>query len=241
MLRSIRHSGYRRQTGAALPTPAPIVMRQAGASHGVIYVAYGDRARASAQESIKSLKTIHPGIQVAVVSDQPINGAGALIIQPELDKGAREYKTSIYSYSPYDYTLYLDADTQVVGSLQAGYDILSQGWDMAAALDYKPTVRGVDHLPRDDVKRTVEVIGNADYPHYNTGLLFFRRCPEVEQFFCLWHEQWEVFHYRDQGAFVRALHLSQIKLYSLSWQWNTHRRNRATHVFHAHHSVARQP
>ena len=235
MLKSIRKDPTRKPQPEP-PKPKPIT---APRSAGAVYVAYGDLARKAAQGSLKSLKSIHPGFQVAVISDKPLAGADIQITEPELDQGAREYKTQVYLYSPFEYTLYLDADTVVVGSLQAGFDVLAHGWDVAMAMDYRPTVGKIDHIPANDVKATVDAVGTGEYPHYNTGMLFFAKSPEAEELFCLWHEEWEMFHYRDQGAFVRAFHRSAARLWVLSWQWNTHRRERSTHIWHNHHSVDR--
>jgi hypothetical protein len=207
--------------------------------YGIIYVAYGDKAKTACRAGLESAKTRHPGIQVAVISDVPVPGADAKIIRPEMDIGAREYKTQVYQYSPFEYTLYLDADTLVVGSLQAGFSALEVGWDMVAALDFRPTVGLVDHLPPDDKQATLETVGTREYPHYNAGLIYFRKSPEVEEFYQLWHEEWLKFSYRDQGAFIRALHRSRVKLWTFAWQWNTHREIRAKHIFHNHHQVDR--
>ena len=240
MLKSIRPDRFRKKILPPAPPPPEPLKILSYLNGGVIYVAYGQPAKAACQASIASLKRMHPsGLQVAVISDTPIPGADTQIVRPELDIGAREYKTQAYQYSPYDHTLYLDADTLVVGSLAAGFSALAAGWDIVAALDYRQTVGRVDHLPQDDIDATIAITGTGEYPHINTGMLFFRKSTETEELFNLWHSEWLNFKYRDQGAFVRALHQSNVKLWTLAWQWNTHRQERALHVFHNHHQVDR--
>ena len=219
--------------------PNPLDLR-ADKSLGIIYVAYGDLAVKGCAVSMISAKRQHPGIQTAVVSDIELPGADFSIIQPSLDIGAREYKTNIYQYSPFDYTLFLDADTLVVGSLQAGFSALQQGWDVVMALDYRQTLSHIDHIPAVDVKTAIDLVGTGEYPHYNAGMIFWRKCSEVERMYRLWHEEWARFRYRDQAALVRAIYRSEVKLWTVAWQWNTHREEKAKHVFHNHHSVDRQ-
>ena len=237
MLRSIRPNMGRFKDPPKPPKPEQLKTDKAA---GICYVAYGEKAVQSCEVSLKSAKKIHPGIQVAVISDHKIPGADVSILQDEMDVGAREYKTQVYQYSPFEYTLYLDADTIVVGHLQAGFAALEAGWDVAAALDYRQTIGRIDHLPQNDIDACVSMIGTGEYPHLNTGMLFFRKCPEVKALYSLWHREWEVFHYRDQGAFVRAVFQSEAKVWTLAWQWNTHRPEKAAHILHLHHQVDRQ-
>lgn len=238
MLRSIRPNHRRRSSQQ--PAPPKSMPLSIDKPAGICYVAFGEKAIQSCEVSLKSARKIHPGIKIAVISTQKINGADIQIIKPEKDVGAREYKTQVYQYTPFEYTLYLDADTVVVGTLQAGFSALRAGWDVAAAMDYRQTVGRIDHLPQNDVDAVIKMTGTGEYPHLNTGMLFFRKSPEVEDLYNLWHKEWERFHYRDQGAFVRAVHQSEAKIWVLAWQWNTHRFDHAKHVFHNHHAVDRQ-
>ena len=231
----------RRNSGsmAKFIPPNPSGLR-ADKSLGIIYVAYGDLAIKGCQASMLSAKHQHPGVQVAVVSDREVQGADFKIVQPSLDIGAREYKTNVYQYSPFDYTLFLDADTLVVGSLQAGFSTLVQGWDVVMALDYRQTLSRIDHIPPADVNDAIALVGTGEYPHYNAGMIFWRKGEAVERMYQLWHEEWSRFRFRDQAALVRAIYRSRVKLWTVSWQWNTHREEKAKHVFHNHHSVDRQ-
>lgn len=235
MLMSIRPDKRRFQEK---PTPKPEPVK-ADKSVGIIEIAYGDKACQSCEVSLKYAKQFHPGIATVVISDKAILGANETLLHPDVSQGAREYKTNIYQYSPFEYTLYLDADTQVVGSLQAGFSALESGWDMAAALDFRQTIGRIDHIPQNDIQATIQVTGTGEYPHVNTGMLFFRKSPANERFFRLWCNEWERFRFRDQAAFVRALHYSDVKLWMLAWQWNTHRQDRAKHVYHNHHAADR--
>lgn len=219
------------------PKPEPLDLP---VSSGVVYIAFGKLAIQACRTSLQSLRKIHPqGLKVATISEQPIEGADIHIQQQEKDIGAREFKTYLYQYTPFEWTLYLDADTVVVGPLGAGFYALEKGWHMAAALDYRPTVSQIDHIPAEDVQATMQTLGTGDYPHLNTGMLFFRKCWEVNKFYDAWYQEWQKFHYRDQAAFVRALHQSDVKLWVLPWQWNTHRRDKALHILHEHHAVDR--
>ena len=235
MLMSIRPDKRRLQE-KPMPKPEPV---QADKPAGIIEVAYGDKARQSCEVSLKSAIAHHPGIQSVAISDKLIPSANATLLYPDLDLGAREYKTQAYQYSPFEYSLFLDADTVVVGSLQAGFTALQDGWDVVAALDFRQTVKRIDHIPQNDIQETLKLVGTGEYPHLNTGMLFFRKCPEVEEMYQMWHEEWLKFKYRDQAALVRAIYRSRVKVWTVAWQWNTHRQEKAKHLWHNHHSVDR--
>ena len=95
------------------------------AEKGVLYVAYGVKAREQAQNSMRTLRRQIHGIPVAVVSDSMIKEADHYIHHPEEDRGARTQKTQIYRLSPFKNTLFLDADTEVLSSPAPGFELLN--------------------------------------------------------------------------------------------------------------------
>jgi hypothetical protein len=236
MNRSIRKSRKVRD----LPLTVVPIRVTPGRSCGLVYVAYGPKAVKGVSESIVSARKFHPGLAAAVVSDRSIPGVSVTLVnQPDTGDLIYEYKTLVYELSPFDLTLFLDADTQVVGSLQAGFTALDKGWDLAAALDLHPVIGEIDYTFPDDKAATLNCIGVPDYPHVNSGMLFFRKSVECEEAFKQWNREWARFKYRDQAAFQRAVFLSDATMYILGWQWNTHKQRFAKHIYHNHHSVDR--
>ena len=209
-------------------------------TYGALYVAFGRAAREECERSIAGLRTLYPDMPVAVVSDRMLEAADQTILQPDTEATAREYKTRAVEFAPWEYTLFLDADTRIVGDLQGGFTALAAGWDMAAAVDYRPTLADVDHIWGESLNATIAEVGTPHALHYNSGVLFFRKSRETMAFYKLWHKEWRRWAFRDQAAFLRALHKSKLKLWTLGPQWNTHVKEDAKHVWHIHHVAARE-
>lgn len=113
---------------------------------GVLYVTWGDIAPIL-NRSIASLKTIHPELPVEV-----IHGAGESL----------RAKTMIGQLSPFESTLYLDADTIVMGRLDFAFE-KAERFGLACCICEAPWMRryGVE--------------GEENFIEYNTGVLFFTR------------------------------------------------------------------
>lgn len=208
---------------------------------GVVYVAYGERARAQAQESIASVRVHAPSLAVAVVSDTALLGADIQIQQADVDKGARALKTRMYELSPFAETLYLDADTVLLASPDAGYKLLG-AVDVVMAQD---VVRNFadqrwPHLVAAEKAATLAEIGSAHHMYFNSGVVFFGRSPRLKTFMRAWHEEWSRWRQHDQMALLRALHRSPVRIAPIREVWNTHVRSRAVLVHHKHRQARRQ-
>lgn len=192
---------------------------------GVIYVAYGERARNETIKSISSLRSLHPNLPVSVVSDQQLStnnqpGSIRFIHYPDEDVGARIPKLLIDQLSPYHYTLYLDADTRVYQSLSSGFDILHSGWDMAIT---PSTQQGGDFLWKCSTSEIVETMNTYSFNNILSlqgGVIFFQKTRPVHNLFSVWREEWQKYKDQDQGALLRALRLNPLRLWLLGRPWN---------------------
>lgn len=125
---------------------------------GVLYIVWGDRAEAALERSLKSLRQHHPELPVKIeriaVTD-PIEG----LLQ----------KARMMALSPFNETLFLDADTIVLGRLDFGFAKAAQ-YGLACCICECPWARRYQKSIKGDV---VE---------YNTGVLFFteRAAPVFE-------------------------------------------------------------
>lgn len=218
------------ETGATLQAPG---------TYGVVYVAYGERARMRCVRSIETLRAWYPGIPVVAISDEEIAGAD-MVYQPDVEASARCYKTRALSFVDWDYILYLDADTEIVGPLQGGFTALAAGWDLAAGIDYRRTLAEIDHVALDEAKATMEFVGTEYVLQYNTGVLFIRRSEATLDFYNRWYEEWQEWGRQDQAAFLRALHGGDVKVWTLAETWNTQERENARHVWHRHTLARRE-
>jgi hypothetical protein len=211
------------------------------AEKGVLYVAYGVKAREQAQNSMQTLRRQMRGIPVAVVSDSELKGADYYIHHPEEDRGARTQKTQMYRLSPFKNTLFLDADTELISSPTPGFDLLN----------YVDLVLGQDvnrifienhwpHLNQEEVTHTKKVIGTSQHMYFNSGVIFFRRNERVQAMMVAWYEEWCRWKMHDQMALLRAIHRFPVRIAPMRAPWNTHHRSGAAFVFHKHRQARRE-
>ena len=210
---------------------------------GALYVAYGEKARAACLRSIETLREYIPEMAVAVVSDTPLPGiATQHVYQPEADPGARTWKTQMYMLSPFDETLFLDADTEVVSSPEAGFSLL-RFVDVVMAQDENHRLADCHWRGHDVTERsmTLAQVGcDGDLLYYNTGVVFFKRNERAEVLFTAWHREWQRWKLHDQLAFARALYTHPVRMATVRESWNTRLRTKARFVWHNHHSVRRE-
>lgn len=188
------------------------------ASRGVCYVAYGATARAEAAVSIQTLRD-HNKLDVTVIGDKPQHGAGFIELE-QVDAGGRWAKLSLDSLSPYDETLYLDADTRVKGDLSEGFRILDKGFDLAITASTKQGPNVMIHAPLEDRQATFEAYGIRQILALQAGVFYFARNSRTAALFEAWRDEWVRWRYLDQPALLRALLRAPVRLYLLGRPYN---------------------
>ncbi len=182
---------------------------------GLLYVVEGDAYRRLAEFSIQSARIWNPGIEVAVVGAK-IPGTRHVAAPDPCGWGARAWKVRMADMTPFERTVFLDADTVICGRLDPLFDALDR-YDVALALDPSADVRGDFHLARDDWRETVRRVSPA-VPHYNTGVIAWKA--DAKPLFDAWADEWRRFESKDQGAFMRAVETVNPRLLTLGAQWN---------------------
>jgi len=124
-----------------------------GISRGVLYMVWGDGVQATLDRSIASLRQFHPDLPIHIERAEVLanNYHGLSLLQ----------KASLARRSPFTQTLYLDADTIVLGNLDYGFE-MAQRHGLACTLCESPWAR-----------RHTGLRGEGDLVEYNTGVLFF--------------------------------------------------------------------
>lgn len=178
-------------------------------SRGVIYIAYGDKAQFETSQSIAGLSK---WIQNVTIIDEATFKDDSY--------GARWAKLNIDTLSPYDYTLYLDADTRVNQDPSIGFDILADGWDIVIVPSGRQGRDCLGHIPVDDKRETLEHISVKEPLNLQAGMFFFNR-HTTKEFFELWRIEWDKVRQFDQGAFLRALYYCPLKVWILGSPWNS--------------------
>jgi hypothetical protein len=190
---------------------------------GVVYVAFGAPYLAMAIVSLISLRVTNPSIPVCIVTNVVRQPPKKSWWQPEigdewiyLDKLTEENrnaKTNAYKLSPFDRTLYLDADTMVLTDISIVYLFLDY-FDILLCSVYNPGKREKRRILGKKLRYTED-------GHFNSGVFGFKRCDAAEEFFSLWNERYNKLGYRlDQPSLVEAYFLSRARLFPLPNRWN---------------------
>lgn len=194
-------------------------MGGAGRTKGVIYVAYGSGAIREAGFSIDSLRKFHDW-SVSVVSDRKIPGVGHIHRAKRVDalSPGRWAKTNLDILSPYERTLFLDADTRVCGKLDIGFKLLERGWELVMVPSISQGEQALAHLS--DIDRLTTQLEAPGALQLNTGVMWFRKTERTATLFKKWREEWIRFKDKDQGALLRALVNNPVALCLLGRPYN---------------------
>jgi hypothetical protein len=185
-------------------------------THGVLYVVYGPGALREYGYSVESLKRVHPSWTVAVIGSEPVKCDKFILFDGNRGTPGRWAKVNLDRLTPFDDTLFLDADTRVFGDLSVGFHALKNGWDMAIVPSKDAKFA---HLSEDERDTTRYELG--DYlVQFNSGVMWFRKTERVRRLFKLWRSEWERWQDKDQGALLRALHQCPVKLWLMGKPFN---------------------
>jgi hypothetical protein len=165
-------------------------------TEGFLYVALGRPYLEAAEISARSVRTVMPRSRIAIATDQP-SPAGFDTVVPLDESDGYRAKVLGMSATPFERTVFLDADTYAAADLTELFRVLD-AFDLAVA--HAPHRVA---LPLDDVPES--------FPELNTGVIAFERTGAVEQFLRAWLEEYDRLlplqpRSKDQPAFRRALY-----------------------------------
>src|SRR4051812_23519911 len=121
-------------------------------TRGVLYMVWGKKVEAVLARSIASVKAMHPELPIEVirsVTDDPIFGL--------------QQKSTMLDRSPFEETLFLDADTVVLDRLDYGFEKAAR-FGLACCICECPWAA-----------RYSALAAQRDLIEYNTGVLFFTK------------------------------------------------------------------
>ena len=179
---------------------------------GVIYISTGKKHIKMAIRSALSVRKHSPKINIHLFADWQEQGfdfayscAPFTTVENIHDV---QYHSKVYYMhkTPYDRTLYLDADTKVITDVELMFTLLDR-FDMALA-----------HAP-ERVSRLhnwkVEIPDS--FPQYNSGVIVYKKSKEIEKVWQEWDEAFAESKSRDdQLTFREVLWLSNIRIATLA-------------------------
>jgi len=196
-------------------------------SLGAIWIAFGMNAQTEAAKSKKSFLEYNR-FPTRVLTDASFPTPKDLTT----DQKAHWAKVNADLWSPYDYTLLLDADTRVKGNLSLGFKILRDGWEIVL-IPSIPPLPGIFlwTLSGTEKRGTLEELGTWKHMMLNTGVMYFQKTCRVRKLFEAWRSEWLRYKDRDQGAFLRALRYCPVNLWLLGSPFNSAEGDVVEHLF----------
>lgn len=221
-----------------------------GESIGIVYMAFGEKAANAVRESARSLRRIGLQIPVCVVGDTPVDGYQFVewtrespfdpTQRSKFQFRAGRIKPWLVDLSPYERTLYLDADTEFMDDITPGFELLGE-YDACIAREnltlhqlYNKKLAGweINIQERD---ATIEELGAGAHVYFlNSGVLFFRKSVAAITAMHRWYDAWmEWQQWDEQLAFMRAFHRTpEARVNILEPEWNYPHRKPGIFIFH---------
>jgi hypothetical protein len=189
-------------------------------SSGAIYIITQDsRYTGLLLNSAASLKHAMPDLPVTVFSQFPI--ASPLferVIPVEGSPDGFYDKTLFMRQTPYERTLFIDADTYIVDPVPELFTILDQFDCAATHEEYLNTDWWKDYA-RPDIP--------SSFPEFNTGILAFKRSPRMDHVLEEWSKLYRSFieknpakEINDQPFFRAALYGNDARVATLTREYN---------------------
>jgi len=190
-------------------------------SRGVVYFVVGWHYLELAKESLESLRRFHPNMHATLFCNDDID-PGPFNDVVRYESTIDQYPNNEYlldrvrslALSPYDHSLYLDADTHVDGSLDGLFQLLER-FDVATCQDLVICSVPLAGIP-------------SSFPEYNAGVVLWRWSPVTRKLFADWatelvrwiHERPDkrIGHdaHSDQVPLRRVLYNSDVRLATLT-------------------------
>lgn len=222
---------------------------------GIIYMAFGEKALRGIERSIATMRRIGYSYPITIIGDLK-QGSGFLSKcnyikwegQSPFDKSkaknfqfrAGRVKPYACLLSPYDYTMYIDADTEYVKPIQEAFELLSK-YDLCITQEkgtlgklYNQALAGWE-INLNERDRTILELGEGtENKHFiNSGVIFFRKNESTNKLFEDWAKEWLRFQeWDEQLAFMRAINKNNVNVKEFDIDWNSPHKTTSTIIYH---------
>jgi hypothetical protein len=190
---------------------------------GIVTIAQGEPARQQALAAYNALRRAGSKMPMAVIGDVPLAMTQHIYMTDDYiaDPGARKAKMNLDTLSPFDHTLYMDADTRVVtDEIRVGFDMLADGWQLVITPNPHQGDDVLWHVSKAERLETFAMFGTQEVLALSGGVFWFAKCAEVTAFFAAWREEWGLYREQDQAALLRAMRQSPVKAWLLGRAFN---------------------
>ncbi|MFY9903547.1 MAG: hypothetical protein WBD45_19825 [Terriglobales bacterium] len=208
-------------------------------SIGAIYICTQDsRYTQLLLDSAASLKRAMPDLPITVFSQFPLESvAFESVIRVDGSEDGFYDKTLLMQRTPYERTLFIDADIYVAEPVPELFTILDQ-FDFAATHEEYLNTDWWNRYPRPDIP--------ASFPEFNTGILAYKRSPRMDRVLQDWSRLYSSFleehpgqKINDQPFFRAAVYRNEARIATLTREYNCKFRgqgylNKQVKMFHGH-------
>ncbi len=160
---------------------------------GIVYIAVGAAFVKDAERSARSARQRHPGLPICLFSDvasrEPV-----FDLWFEIKDAHRRSKLDCIMRTPFDKTLYLDADTRVIGSIEEPFGLLDR-YDLAAC-----HVENRHPVTSATARLTPEKV-DPGFTGFNGGVFYYRMNDQMRRFF----ESWAAEYKRQNAKFDQPI------------------------------------
>lgn len=192
-------------------------------TNGIIYIAFGDKCLKEFEYSVKSVRRFYDELPISLLTNRPYENKYVDDVRFINPKDIRVKQDFLYD-SPYENTLYLDADTKIIGSIIEIFGLMKR-FDLAATHD----------LIRKDKKKSKVYPDYAlipdGFPEFAGGVILFKKSPIVKKFFEIWKKNYAIWYdltkeVRDQPSFrVSLWQCSDLRIHTLPSEFNIRHKN----------------
>jgi len=187
-------------------------------SNGVLFVATGDRYVRSASRCAYSIKKHSPDLAIHLFTDK--TNADHLFAQEEnifssiavIENPNRRSKVEYMSQSPFERTLFLDSDTDIVVDIREMFTLLDR-FDIALA-----------HAPKRNENKSKVFWKQPlpeSFPQFNSGVILYRKNSATQAFFQSWLQAYQQAGFKiDQITLRECLWASDLHIATLPPEYN---------------------
>jgi hypothetical protein len=187
---------------------------------GAIYIITQDsRYTGLLLNSAASLKRVMPDLPITVFTQFPLESPDfERVIHVDGSQDGFYDKTLFIQQTPYERTLFIDADTYVVEPVRELFTILDQ-FDFAATHEEYLNTDWWNRYPRPDIP--------PSFPEFNTGILAYKRSLRMDGALKEWSRMYQSFleshpgqKINDQPFFRAAVYGNPVRIATLTREYN---------------------
>jgi hypothetical protein len=189
-------------------------------SNGAIYIVTQDpRYVELLHISAERLKTVMPDLPITVFSQFPVDRACFdKVIRVEGSSDGFYDKTKLIHESPYERTIFVDADIYVAKPFPELFPLLDR-FDCAATHEEYLDTDWFHRYPRPEIPES--------FPEFNTGIFLYKSSASVDRLLVKWNELYQQFMeenpkvaINDQPFFRVAAYESDVRIATLTREYN---------------------